>query len=630
MDQVHKSLIDLKRKATQAYFNHTEDGELNDMEYDALEDLMDGLSLGSDEVGCEPNSHKCKLPLWMGSLSKVKMDRDLTLWLKKVSPSSDLIVQPKLDGVSCLVTVHNGSIQAFTRGDGSIGTNITCLLPYIEPNLFEPNTQLSTLLKTYALRGELMVPNNLFNQKYSSDYANPRSFVSSLVIRRNNHNMNLLGDLDFVVYELIRIHCYGVEELEPLHQLNMLSGTNIHTVKHTCIDRDLVTEQFLSKLYRNLTKSSRYIMDGLVLVSSEPYSYPNNSNPTHSVAFKLKQAATYQVRVIDVLWNVGKTGILRPKVQTEPVQINGSTLTYFTAFNAKFIKDKGIGPGATLLVTKAGDVIPYIMAVVVPVEPKLPNVDGVNLKWSDTGVDILTIEESVGQRIRQMVYFATAMDMHRFKGETTIRRLYNNGCCSVNDMLTMDHNKFLWLGPKLSDEFYRTIQLVIERPVVDLLIGYDAFGTFFGRQKIMVLFNHYPNLLTMDNVDQLDFNTIHGFSKKTSIQIHKNMDRARAIYRFIIELKRSKGVVDDVVVVGDVKDDIKVCLSGFREININGSIRSITSFIRDRLKWTIVDSVTRQTTLLIVKNGDGSSKVTKAQKLNIPILTIQEFVKRYG
>ena len=132
----------------------------------------------------------------------------------------------------------------------------------------------------------------------------------------------------------------------------------------------------------NLRDNYKYDIDGLIVTNDKIYTR-KSENPKHAFAFKMiltDQIA--EAKIIDVIWSPSKDGYLKPKVQFEPVIINGARLEFATAFNAAFVQDNKIGIGAIIKIIRSGEVIPYILDVTIPaIEGKMPDVP---FKWTKT------------------------------------------------------------------------------------------------------------------------------------------------------------------------------------------------------------------------------------------------------
>jgi NAD-dependent DNA ligase len=227
------------------------------------------------------------------------------------------------------------------------------------------------------VRGEFIIPKNVFDEKYKDKFANPRNLVAGIVNSKTIDEKT--RDIHFVTYELI------VPLSKPSDQMRALSSLKHETVRNLTVDK--LTNEYLSATLLEWRKDYIYEIDGVIVTND--LHYPRKSgNPDHAFAFKMvisDQVA--EVKVLDVIWNPSKDGYLKPRVRVEPVKLGGVTIEYATGFNAKFIEENKIGFGALIEIIRSGDVIPFIKSTVVPAShAKMPDIP---YKWTETHVDII-------------------------------------------------------------------------------------------------------------------------------------------------------------------------------------------------------------------------------------------------
>ena len=191
----------------------------------------------------------------------------------------------------------------------------------------------------------------IFKKNYSKQYANQRNMVAGRVGAKTMREG--LQDIEFVAYEII-----GNDVLsKPSEQLDYLDKLGFTTVR-----RKITKKIEVDHLMETLVSSkdlSEYDIDGLIVQPNVPYERVTDGNPQYAFAFKMRLSGNLlESKVIGVNWNVSKWGKLKPRVEIEPVHLGGVTITWATGFNAKFIVEKSIGPGAIIEITRSGDVIP--------------------------------------------------------------------------------------------------------------------------------------------------------------------------------------------------------------------------------------------------------------------------------
>jgi NAD-dependent DNA ligase len=225
--------------------------------------------------------------------------------------------------------------KLYTRGKATHGMDISYMIPYLEL----PSR------KDVTLRGELLIREALFNQKYSAVYKNSRNMVAG-VVNSKKREPEKWADLDFVAYEVI------VPEMKPSVQMSWLQENNVVTVLNQTVGE--ISNDLLSELLVEWRSNYEYTIDGII-VNDDKIHPRRNKNPDHAFAFKMvlgDQVA--EVKVLDVIYTASKDGYLNPVVRVEPVDIRGVTIEFATANNAKFIKDNKIGVGAIIQLVRSG------------------------------------------------------------------------------------------------------------------------------------------------------------------------------------------------------------------------------------------------------------------------------------
>lgn len=396
--------IELYNKAKEAYYNGTP--IMTDYEFDELERKL-GLE-NKSYVGAKHNpTYTVKHPYIMGSLSKVQIKRadDGTInWLpyfnevfKYVCRNSEdpcLIVTPKFDGCSFEAIVKEHSIvKISSRGDGDYGKDIT---QHLIRKFNSTHTSLG--FSQYTLRGEVLIDKTVFAEKYA-EYVNPRSFVSGLLNRDYDANdeefQSMLDDLSIVIYDTRYVSQDG--GWVDADWDNFLGMDNLPTfykhVKHFTLQTfiDLYDE------FAEYREKCQFALDGIVFKPTTEYRVLNlvDVRPKDCVAVKFIPMLE-ETEVVDIEWNVGKTGELCPVIIVNPVVMDGKKITRASAHNYGYLIDNKVSVGTKVILSLAGDIIPFIY--------KITNTDNFNkenlcLPDIDVRVDgchlyhVMTVEE---------------------------------------------------------------------------------------------------------------------------------------------------------------------------------------------------------------------------------------------
>ena len=361
-----KEKIELYYKAKEAYYNGQE--IMTDFEFDTLEKEL-GLE-NKAEVGAKRNpSYTVKHPFVMGSISKVQIhkDKDGNIdWDKyyaeafKYFGSNPTIITPKFDGCSFEVDVDNNTIDSISsRGDGSWGKDLMNHLSKFIP------TEYINLGGHYTLRGEVLVKKQTFLNKYAERFTNPRSFVSGVLNRDYEANskefMEMLNDLSIVIYDYRRF-----EDGEWIdHEWTELPITNVLPTEYH-LNNIFNKEDFESiyKIFANYRNICEYALDGIVIKPRVDYRENNTTahRPKDCVAIKFIPMLE-ETEVLNITWNLGKTGEYTPIVWVKPVEMDGRMVQKCSGHNLGYLKEKGVTIGAKVIMSLAGDIIPFLYKV---------------------------------------------------------------------------------------------------------------------------------------------------------------------------------------------------------------------------------------------------------------------------
>lgn len=602
-----KNLLKLKQQADEAYFN-SNSPIMRDDEYDALIEALD-----YDGVGCVPTHNKTKLPIWLGSLTKYTTDKDISNFMKKYSSTLQLMVQEKLDGISCLyVNNGHGDIKLYTRGNGQIGSNITHLLT--------KGLKLPRISEKLMVRGELVMSQKIFVEKYSRNFSNARNLVSGLVSKKDVSNAHA-QDLDFVAYEVINEE----ETIQwPLSkQYACLEKLGFSVVYHRLLDRDYISHECLSDYLIRRKQKSRYQIDGIVITLDSEYTRNTSDNPKYSFAFKNKSENVSKAIVDKIIWNLSKCGKFKPQIFIKPIKLENVTISKATGHNAKYIVDNNIGPGATLLITRSGNVIPHVLAVLKPAVEKvlLPE----NSRWGESKVDLYVTEDLLSaQVIKQMVYFFTQLNVCNCK-EKTLSKIYKAGFHTIESIIgasVEELESIEGIGRKLASKLVTSIRENITNATTkELLAALNAFGEGIGSRKLANL--------DLNNPDK----PVPGLSQKTIETkilpvLQSQLDRTKKIKTLLLN------PLEPAPLIPEPESE---AFEGAQSLESERQIFVFTGFRDSALEKQISatlgkvnTSISKKTNVLVVDDKAlskaPSSKMLKAQSLGIKIITRKELV----
>ena len=362
-----KEKLELYYQAKEAYYNGQE--IMTDYEFDTLEKEL-GLE-NKSEVGTKHNpSYTVKHPFIMGSISKVQIHKDKEGnidWKKyfnearKYFGSNPVIITPKFDGCSFEVDIFNDSIQSISsRGDGSWGKDLMQHLA-----IFIPDEYLH-LGGHYTLRGEVLVKKDIFEKKYAEQFTNPRSFVSGVLNRDYDRSdkvfQEMVTDLSIVIYDYRRF-----EDGEWVdHEWTELPNSNVLPNRFwtPTIKDENDFEWYYNDMNQYRHESCEYTLDGIVIKPQVKFRENNitERRPKDCVAIKFIPMLE-ETEVLNITWNLGKTHEFTPIIWVKPVEMDGRMVQKCSGHNLGYLREKGITIGAKIIMSLAGDIIPFMYKV---------------------------------------------------------------------------------------------------------------------------------------------------------------------------------------------------------------------------------------------------------------------------
>jgi len=601
--------------ANKEFHSHVEKNTkvtLTDGEYDIIKEYVENKYPDLEvlnEVGAEFEKNKVDLPVNMPSMNKIKPTTDaVSDWTKKYK--GKYVLSCKLDGVSGLYYSLNGERKLFTRGNGSIGQDVSHLIQYVNGI---PDK------KDVIVRGEFIITKNKFDSKYKSDFSNARNMVAGIV---NKKKRDLKAkDIDFVSYELIN------PNVKPSEQMKLMKEYGFNVVKNSTTEN--VNNDILSKTLLDYRDNYEYIIDG-VIVSDDNVYERKNKNPDHAFAFKMVLSdQVAEAMVLDVIWTASKSGYLKPRVRITRVNIGGANIEYATGFNGKFIEENKIGIGATIQIIRSGDVIPYIKGVSIPAEKaKMPDVPYI---WTDTHVDIILAnkEEDKTVLLKNMTAFFTSLEVDSLS-EGNVNRIIEAGYNSIPLVLNMnaeDFQKVEGFKEKLSKKIYESLHDKINKAsLLKIAAASNKLGRGIGERKLKPVLDKYPDFFVSkigDEERKLNLINVNGIGKENAESIVKNMPEFLEFLRECnlnnkLEYKKE----EETPVTDEIKNHPlykkKIVMTKVRDKEIIEKIKIYKGELVDSVKLNVFSVITKS-------KEDKSNKLDKAKELGIKIYTPDEF-----
>jgi NAD-dependent DNA ligase len=623
--------------------------EISDAQYDVIKELMEKHYPDHpvlQVVGAPVEHGKIKLPYWMGSMDKKKTVEQIDNFIKD-RDKNDYVLSDKLDGVSSLLVVKKDKYSLYTRGDGIYGHDISHLIPFLGLNTIGEKCLSKLKSTTLVVRGELLITKNNF-ELVKHLGSNPRNMVSGLV-NAKNPDLTILKVVDFVGYEMIE------PRLKPSEQLENLKKCNFNVAEHAIKKSINFTD--LGSYFVKRKIDCPYEIDGIIVTDNSVHQIIKSGNPKYSFAFKtMLEDNIGTVTVIDVQWNASKHGLLKPRIMYTPIELGGVTMQYTTGYNAKYIVDNVIGPGAVISITRSGDVIPKIVEVITKAENNKPQMPNVKYVWTSTEVDIKLLEtnENASNENKQFTKDTDIKVIAHFfsKIETVgvssgiITKLFDSGFDTVVKVLNMTKEDFLTIPgikDKMAEKLFASIALSVKNASpVTIMSGSNKFGMGLGEKKLKLIYDKYPdiayNTKYLKNKNDLieKINAIEGFQTKLSTQFSNNLEE---YYDFLNELPlaiKNKLMVNVDANIEEQQSDKEDTKS--KKIHRFENMSIVFTGIRDKNIEKIIEEeggkisniVNSKTSILVIKEKDsGTVKEESAKKLNLPIYTMDEFKKKF-
>ncbi len=550
-------------------------------------------------------------------------------------------VEPKVDGLSVALEYENGVfVRGATRGDGRVGEDVTENLRTVR----SIPLRLPESLPRLIVRGEVYMPKQVF-EALNADlevqgkplFANPRNAAAGS-LRQHDPRIAAARKLDIQVFNIqlaegktFRTHAETLEYLKSQH---------FKVIPHeTCATIEEVGERIAA--IGDGREEYPFDIDGAVVkvndLSQRTVLGSTAKFPRWAAAYKYPPEQKPS-KVVDIVVQVGRTGVLTPKAVVEPVRLAGTTVTNATLHNQDFIAEKDIRIGDTVLVQKAGEIIPEIVAVLKDRRPEgtepylLPTVCpvcGAPVARDEDGAHIrCTGAECPAQLLRHLTHFASrdAMDIEGL-GPAVVEGLVNAGLVKgPGDLYALraeDVANLERMGKKSADNLIAAIERSKENDLSRLLF---AFGIRqVGQKAGQVLARQFGSL---DALMAADVETLTAVPDIGGITAQSIVDWFRSEQsRHLIETLRAAGVnfESHAAPVGDALAGKTFVLTG-----------TLEQFTRDEAKAMIEaqggkvsGSVSKKTSYVVAGEAAGS-KLRKAQELGIPVLSESDLLTMLG
>lgn len=641
-DRMNELVELLNRYATEYYTS--DNPSVSDSEYDRLyRELVELEQTHPEQVlpnspthrvggkildGFEKYSHQYPLYSLQDAFSREEL-LAFDARIRKELPNVTYICELKIDGLSISLTYDQGVlVVGATRGDGTIGENITENLKRVKDI---PLTLPEAL--DITVRGECYMPRTSFDWVNQSrqengepEFANPRNAAAG-TLRQLDTAVVAKRNLATFLYQEASPSTRDSQEqvLKHLEQLGFV--VNPRRVLAHSMDE---VWQFIQEVGQERDQLS-YDIDGVVikvndLAGQEQLGFTVKA-PKWAVAYKFP-AEEKEAKLLSVDWTVGRTGVVTPTANLTPVQLAGTTVSRATLHNVDYISEKDIRKDDTVIVYKAGDIIPAVLRVVdskrvseekLDIPANCPSCDSKLLHFEDEVALRCINPRCPAQIMEGLIHFASrdAMNISGL-GPSMVEKLFAAHLVKdVADIYRLTENDFLQLEgvkEKTAQKLYQAIQTSKENSAEKLLFGLGI--RHVGSKASKLLVQHFHSIETLAQADPEEVSNIEtlGSVIAQSLQTYFATEGSKILLRELKEFGVNLDYKGQVVAGDAALSGLTVVLTGKLE-RLN---RSEAKSKLESLGAKVTGSVSKKTDL-VVAGADAGSKLQKAQELGIEV-----------
>ncbi len=544
-------------------------------------------------------------------------------------------VEPKIDGLSIAVEYRNGKFyRGATRGNGQVGEDVTENLLTIRSLPKELNHAPERLI----VRGEVYMAKDTFamlNRRFEVEgkplLANPRNGAAGS-LRQKDPKVAAERQLDLIVYN---IQLASREYKTHTETLDALSDMGFDVVPYKCYDNIRECVEQIEWIGANRDRFP-YEMDGAVIklngLAQRTILGSTTKVPRWAVAYKYPPEVK-PAKVLDIVVQVGRTGVLTPKAVIEPIRLAGTTVSNATLHNQDFIDKLDVRIGDTVMVRKAGEIIPEVVEVDTAKRPadtvpfRLPDVcpecGSPVIRDEDGAAMRCTGAECPAQKLRNITHFASkdGMDIDGL-GEAVVESLVNAGLVKTPaDLHYLDAQSVAAMdrmGKKSAENLINAIEKSKAQGLARLLaaFGIRQVGVSAGR----TLARRYPDLDALTAASAEELMLIDDIGPVTARYLVDWFSSQQS--RHQIERLREAGV--SFLSREEIKDARFAGKTFVLTGTLEGFTRDEATQIIERFGGKASGSVSKKTDYVLAGESAGS-KLTKAQALGIPIITETQF-----
>ena len=638
-----KELVELLNRY--AYEYYTKDApSVSDSEYDQLyRELVELETAHPDEILPESPTHRVggvvlkgftkyqhQYPLY--SLQDAFSREELEVFdqrVRKEFPSISYVCELKIDGLSISLTYENGVlVTGATRGDGSVGEDITENLKRVKdiPLVLPEPVNITVRGECYMPRASFDRVNQIRQENGEPEFANPRNAAAG-TLRQLDTKIVAKRNLATFLYQEVSPTDQSSQEgvLEKLARL----GFVVNQERVLAEDMEQIWD-FIQKVAQ-LREDLPYDIDGIVikvndLAVQEELGFTVKA-PKWAVAYKFP-AEEKEAKILSVDWTVGRTGVVTPTANLTPVQLAGTTVSRATLHNVDYIAEKDIHQDDTVIVYKAGDIIPAVLRVVkdkrvsdqaLAIPTHCPSCQSELLHFEDE-VALRCINPLCPAQIKEGLNHFASRDAMNITGlgPAVVEKLFAAQLVedvagiyrlTVEDLLTLEGFK-----EKSAEKLYEAIQASKENSAEKLLFGLGI--RHVGSKVSQILLQEFHDLDQLASADPERIASIDslGMVVAESLKRYFAQEGSKRLLQELKEAGVNMDYLGEKVAADAALSGMTVVLTG----KLERLTRSEAKAKLESLGAKVTGSVSKKTDL-VVAGSDAGSKLTKAQELGIQV-----------
>ncbi len=638
-----KELVELLNRY--AYEYYTKDTpSVSDSEYDRLyRELVELETAHPDEILPESPTHRVggvvlkgftkyqhQYPLY--SLQDAFSREELEVFdqrVRKEFPSISYVCELKIDGLSISLTYENGVlVTGATRGDGSVGEDITENLKRVKdiPLVLPEPVNITVRGECYMPRASFDRVNQIRQENGEPEFANPRNAAAG-TLRQLDTKIVAKRNLATFLYQEVSPTDQSSQEgvLEKLARL----GFVVNQERVLAEDMEQIWD-FIQKVAQ-LREDLPYDIDGIVikvndLAVQEELGFTVKA-PKWAVAYKFP-AEEKEAKILSVDWTVGRTGVVTPTANLTPVQLAGTTVSRATLHNVDYIAEKDIHQDDTVIVYKAGDIIPAVLRVVkdkrvsdqaLAIPTQCPSCQSELLHFEDE-VALRCINPLCPAQMKEGLNHFASRDAMNITGlgPAVVEKLFAAQLVedvagiyrlTVEDLLTLEGFK-----EKSAEKLYEAIQASKENSAEKLLFGLGI--RHVGSKVSQILLQEFHDLDQLATADPERIASIDslGMVVAESLKRYFAQEGSKRLLQELKEASVNMAYLGEKVAADAALSGMTVVLTG----KLERLTRSEAKAKLESLGAKVTGSVSKKTDL-VVAGSDAGSKLTKAQELGIQV-----------